>query len=89
MVAEAAITAKVYDGTTAVADADIAVAVKSSDLVDSANDVITITAKGANIFVVGDVHAVIAVCQHRIVIVRRNCDVGVFLGAVIVVGVSG
>jgi methionine-rich copper-binding protein CopC len=47
VLAEAAITAKVYDGTTAVADADIAVAVKSSDLVDSANDVITITAKGA------------------------------------------
>ena len=39
----------------------------------------------ADIFVVGDVHTVIAVCQHRIIIVRRNCDVGFFLGAVVVV----
>ena len=46
VVAEVTVTGKVYDGTTAVADADIAVAVKASDLVDSVNDVITITAKG-------------------------------------------
>ena len=47
VLAELTVTGKVYDGTTAVADADIAVAVKASDLVDSVNDVITITAKGA------------------------------------------
>ena len=47
VLAEVTVTGKVYDGTTAVADADIAVAVKASDLVDSVNDVITITAKGA------------------------------------------
>ncbi|USF27523.1 hypothetical protein N510_002475 [Firmicutes bacterium ASF500] len=46
VLAEVTVTGKVYDGTTAIADADIAVAVKASDLVDSVNDVITITAKG-------------------------------------------
>ena len=43
----------------------------------------------ANISVAGDVHTVIAVCQHRVIIVRLDGHIGDFICAVIVVGIGG
>ena len=42
-----------------------------------------------DILVVDDAHAVVAGCQHRVIILRRDGHIGVLRGSVVGVGVSG